>query len=443
MRNIFIIAILLLSTVPAYARASLDKGAWNPEYTVRTLSAASRASSLSLPAAKSTEINADTMAASHAADTIAPAAASAPAVTAESADTTGSGKQQKKRTSYWHRLFKGNEDHTFDKKLDISFVLSPSYTREASFGIGGLASGLYRLDRTDSIMKPSDVTIMGNVSVSGLYVIAVGGNNYFKGNRSRLSYEVAFANQPLRFWGIDYASCAENPPIDYTRRRVMVDIQYLYRIVDRLLLGVRSEISYVNIKKIDDPAYLQGQAMSYTFTGIGLSLQYDSRDFIPNPQKGIYAMAEVTSYPRFLGTYDKTRMRTTLIFDTYHRLWESGILATDIYGRFNGKNTPWILREQLGGSTRMRGYYAGRYIDNNILSCQAELRQRIYKRIGCTVWGGCGTVFPSFGEFNWKNILPTYGVGLRWEFKHRVNIRIDYGFGKNSSGFIFNINEAF
>ena len=96
MRNIFIIAILLLSTVPAYARASLDKGAWNPEYTVRTLSAASRASSLSLPAAKSTEINADTMAASHAADTIAPAAASAPAVTAESADTTGSGKQQKK-----------------------------------------------------------------------------------------------------------------------------------------------------------------------------------------------------------------------------------------------------------------------------------------------------------------------------------------------------------
>ena len=119
------------------------------------------------------------------------------------------------------------------------------------------------------------------------------------------------------------------------------------------------------------------------------------------------------------------------------------MIATDIYGRFNGKDSPWALREELGGGYRMRGYYAGRYIDNSIVSCQAELRQRIYKRIGCTVWGGCGTVFPRLGEFEWKNILPSYGLGFRWEFKHRVNIRVDYGFGKHTSGFIFNINEAF
>ena len=57
------------------------------------------------------------------------------------------------------------------------------------------------------------------------------------------------------------------------------------------------------------------------------------------------------SNPQFISSYDKTLARTTLIFDTYHRLWESGIIATDLYGRFNGKDTPWILREQLGGST--------------------------------------------------------------------------------------------
>lgn len=427
MRNIIIIALLLLSTVPAYARTSHDEVPGTaPHHVMRQNRPAQ------LPQLRSdTTGAADIQAVTSGTDTAT--LATAPA----------DGKQTKKRTSYWHRLFKGNEDHTFDKRFDVSFILSPSYTREASFGIGGLASGLYRLDRTDSLMKPSDVNIMGNISLSGLYVIAVGGNNYFKGNRSRLSYEVAFANQPLKLWGIDYAACAENPAINYTRRKVMVDIQYLYRIVDRLLLGVRSEISYAHIIKIDDPSYLQGQAMSYTFTGIGASLQYDSRDFIPNPQQGIYAMAEITLYPSFISSYDRTLARTTLIFDTYNRVWEGGIIATDIYGRFNGKHTPWILREQLGGSTRMRGYYAGRYIDNNILSCQVELRQRIYKRIGATAWGGCGTVFPDFKGFDWRNILPTYGVGLRWEFKHRVNVRIDYGFGKHTSGFIFNVNEAF
>ena len=36
------------------------------------------------------------------------------------------------------------------------------------------------------------------------------------------------------------------------------------------------------------------------------------------------------------------------------------------------------------------------------------------------------------------------GIGYRWEFKKNVNVRLDYGFGKNGqSGFIFNINEAF
>ena len=56
---------------------------------------------------------------------------------------------------------------------------------------------------------------------------------------------------------------------------------------------------------------------------------------------------------------------------------------------------------------------------------------------------GVGNVFPSFEKFKWGYTLPNYGIGLRWEFKKRINIRVDYGFGKHTSGFLFNINEAF
>ena len=177
MRNILIVALLLLSTVPAYARTSHDGDKDLPHTASRNLTLRERMPSTLRPAC-------DTL---NGADTITLAADTLQ--TAMPTDSAADGDQPKKRTSYWHKLFKGNEDHTFDKKFDVSFIISPSYTREASFGIGGLASGLYRLDRTDSIMKPSDVNIMGNISVSGLYVIALGGNNYFKGNRSRLSYE--------------------------------------------------------------------------------------------------------------------------------------------------------------------------------------------------------------------------------------------------------------
>jgi len=364
-------------------------------------------------------------------------------VAAAGRGTQTGAEPKKKRRGFWRQLFHGNEDHTFDKKFDVSFIASPSYTREASFGIGGLASGLYRLDRTDSLMQPSDISIVGNVALSGLYVVGVNGNNYFKGNRSRLAYDITFANKPLYFWGIDYRACAGSPAIDYTRSKISIDLQYFYTVSDGFKAGVRADFSHARISAIEDESYLQGQKRSYTFTGLGVSLQYDTRDFIPNPQRGIYVMADVTVYPKFMSNYSKTPVRTTVIFDFYRKLWGGGVLATDIYGRFNGKDSPWALREELGGGYRMRGYYAGRYIDNNIVSFQAELRQRIYRRIGCTVWGGCGTVFPCFNEFEWKNMLPSYGLGFRWEFKHRVNIRVDYGFGKHTSGFIFNINEAF
>lgn len=74
---------------------------------------------------------------------------------------------------------------------------------------------------------------------------------------------------------------------------------------------------------------------------------------------------------------------------------------------------------------------------------QAELRQHIYNRHGVAVWVGAGNVFPTFGEFNPAHTLPNYGVGYRWEFKNKVNVRFDYGFGKGENSFLFSINEAF
>lgn len=120
------------------------------------------------------------------------------------------------------------------------------------------------------------------------------------------------------------------------------------------------------------------------------------------------------------------------------------MLAFDLYGQLNGDDVPWTLREELGaGTSRMRGYYAGRYIDNNQLSAQMELRQHIYGRVGCVAWAGGGTVFPKLSQLRMKDVLPNYGLGLRVEFKHNVNIRIDYGFGKDTGGFVFQFAEAF
>ena len=101
------------------------------------------------------------------------------------------------------------------------------------------------------------------------------------------------------------------------------------------------------------------------------------------------------------------------------------------------------MMPKLGGSFRMRGYYEGQYRDRNVGEIQVELRQHVWKRNGVVFWVGAGNVFHNFDSFRWSHTLPNYGLGYRWEFKKRVNVRLDYGFGKGQTGFLFNINEAF
>lgn len=147
-------------------------------------------------------------------------------------------------------------------------------------------------------------------------------------------------------------------------------------------------------------------------------MEYDTRDFIPNPYKGLYLSLKGTWRPDFLGSNAKSLWQAIFTANSYHRVWKGGIVATELYGEFNASGTPWLMKARLGGSKRMRGYYEGQYNDNDMITLQVELRQNIWRRIGCVVWGGAGNVFPSFEKFKWGYTLPNYGIGLRWEFKN-------------------------
>ena len=60
---------------------------------------------------------------------------------------------------------------------------------------------------------------------------------------------------------------------------------------------------------------------------------------------------------------------------------------------------------------------------------------------GMVAWLGTGTIGPDPGQFDrW---IPNIGFGYRFEVQPRMNLRIDIGIGRETSGFYFNFNEAF
>ena len=78
-----------------------------------------------------------------------------------------------------------------------------------------------------------------------------------------------------------------------------------------------------------------------------------------------------------------------------------------------------------------------------MLSAQVELRQKIYGPLSCSVWGGAASLFSSHKLFDFSELLPNGGLGLRLDLGKSSRLRIDYGFGRKSNEFIISINEAF
>jgi len=97
----------------------------------------------------------------------------------------------------------------------------------------------------------------------------------------------------------------------------------------------------------------------------------------------------------------------------------------------------------IGGSRVMRGYFEGQYRDKDLIDFTVELRQRIWGRHGVVVWGGVANLAPSLRKMRLRQTLPNFGAGYRFEFKQRVNIRFDVGFGRHCNSLELSINEAF
>lgn len=330
------------------------------------------------------------------------------------------------------------------KRFDFSVIGGPHYASDTKFGLGLVAAGLYRTDPNDSILPPSNVSLYGDVSSVGFYMLGVRGNHIAPKGRYRIDYHLYFYSFPADFWGIGY-EMGDNDAnkSDMKRWQAQAEVSFLFRVADNFYIGPMASYDYVIGKHIERPELLQGMDQHTWNVGAGVSLVYDNRDNLTNPHRGIYLNINQMFRPRFMGN-DYAFSTTVFRFDAYQQLGKGTVLAEDIGANLNFGNPSWGMMAELGGTHSMRGYYEGRYRDKHSLEATVELRQHVWKRNGIVVWVGAGTIFPKFSALRSKQILPNAGVGYRWEFKKNVNVRLDYGFGKSGqSGFLFNINEAF
>lgn len=369
-----------------------------------------------------------------------------PAVGAATPAATEAGDSATKKLNIIEKFIKYLDDANKPKPtkaFDFSILGGPSYSSDKGLGIGLVAAGQYRMDRADTLLQPSLVSLFGNITTKKSYKIGIEGVNLFPADKKRINYYVSFASYNSDFWGIGYEMGADDAnKSDYKYLEVMAKADFVVKIANDLFAGPMVSVAYMQNRKTSNPDLWAALPKKTFSDGVGLTLKYDSRDFVSGPTKGVYLSLEQIFYPKFLGN-KHAFSRTDVAASYYHSLWKGATGAAKFGGNFTYGNTPWGLLPTFGGSDDMRGYYEGQYRDKCAMTICAELRQYVWKRFGFVAWAGAGKVFPDFKEFKFNHILPNAGFGIRWEFKKHVNIRLDYGIGKHCSGVVFNINEAF
>ena len=90
------------------------------------------------------------------------------------------------------------------KKIWWSVLGGPSYTPEASLGVGGAVLASFRMNKNDTISQRSFLPAGINLSINGTIVVAGAGTFFFNQNKFRIYASYGYRNEPAHYYGKGY-----------------------------------------------------------------------------------------------------------------------------------------------------------------------------------------------------------------------------------------------
>jgi len=343
-------------------------------------------------------------------------------------------------------------------KFMISPLIVPAYTPELGglLAVGGLMS--FKNNPDDTLTQRSTFPFTFALSTTGAVVFNGFLTSFWKEDKIRINGQFWYKDMPDNYWGVGYGNATTIPASDTTtafdRQWFQINPQFLYQIKGYLYAGVNLDINYTKGTNAatpveNDPYYQQYNDKPFN-SGLGLILQYDSRDVPVNAWKGLFANAVYTYYGSYLGGDNQYSMLDIDVRHYQNTGRKGSTFATQLRGRFGFGDVPYGEMSQLGTPFDLRGYTWGQYRDESMIFLLAEYRHQFTKpdgsfsKSGAVAWLGGGSIFgvDNTEETNNK-VLPSFGVGYRLELQPRMNLRFDLGIGRETMGIYVNFNEAF
>jgi len=332
----------------------------------------------------------------------------------------------------------------FLKKIPKNLLLVPIPTSSPTFGTGLILGGAWFYSQTEEQKNAQPASFTGaaaGYTDNESWFAGVMQQNYWKEDTWRFTGVAGYLNLELELRPPDTGDEATRP-VDWLVDGAFVQARLSRKLWGNWYLGLTGrylDISQAIDLNIEDEGFNLYSEISSA--GIGLNLEFDSRDLPSNPYLGRhFELKAMTSNQS--DTEAESYQSYHARFRSYHSLADPLVLAWDISGCSKDGRVPLWDTCRLA----LRGFPATDYLSKQSLYAQAEVRWRLYKRWGIVAFAGAGRVDDSFGNLGEDETIPSYGVGLRFMLleSQRINLRIDYARSdKGREAWYLSVTEAF
>lgn len=336
----------------------------------------------------------------------------------------------------------------YKSKLILAPVIS--FSPETSLGLGVGAKHLFKFRGSGDETRTSNMPITLQYTLKNQFILFSGFEVFTNQEKWVIEGNFRFQNFPRLFYGLGRDSLEEQEEIYGSYQLLFEPIFLKQMFMKHLFIGGGVRYNHIFKTEVEADGLLRNLSPlgfeGSTSAGAEFAVLYDSRDNILNARHGLYLEFTHGFYGKVLGgkqEFQLTRFDARYFFQPFKNL--DDVIGINLIGSASHKDVPFSELALFGGDEILRGYIEGRYVDRNLLAGQIEYRKNIKGRVGMVAFVGGGDVASKIENFNIKNIRPNFGVGLRFllDREERLNIRLDWGIGKDTNNIYLNIAESF
>lgn len=333
------------------------------------------------------------------------------------------------------------------KKVQLVGLPVVFYTPETEFGFGGGAQLFFPGMTNLFNARKSNLFVDAIYTTRKQIIIDLKPQLYLLKGNLYLEFPMQFKVFPNSFWGIGNRT-AEEDREPYNMRTFSFKSTLYQRLEPVYNFGLTFWYENHSMLEVAEEGILESETVpgadGARLAGLGATINMDSRDIVESPTRGFYIQFSGDFSSRAFGASHSFN-KFLLDFRHYRALASKGMLAFQFYLEGNFGTVPFQKKAWLGGGEKMRGYFRGRYIDDQMWVGQVEYRWRFHPRWVLAGFFAAGEVAPLPDEFL-DVVKVSLGGGIRFQMIRSLPtlLRLDIGFGQGgNSGIYFGVNEAF